>query len=80
MTRSTDKEDTMRIPRRITFQWLYRTLPEIDNAKDFNRLVAALEAKGWLQEGAYNYGSNFYGMLLYGLKPWVRREVQRQAQ
>ena len=74
--RSTDKEDTMHIPTRITFQWLYRTLPEISTAKEFDTLVAALEEKGWLQEGAKQFGSNFYGMLLYGLSPQVRREVQ----
>lgn len=69
----------MQIPARITFQWLYRTLPEIETAQEFQTLVAALEEKGWLQDGATQFGHNFYGMLLYGLKPGVRKEVQRQS-
>lgn len=65
----------MHIPSRMTFQWLIGTLPDL-SAEEFLDVIDVLTEKGWYGANGDKFGSNFYGMMLYSLRPSVRREVQ----
>ena len=61
-------------PHRITFQYLWRELPEMDT-DEFESLIEELRARYW---GDLT-DSNFRGMLEAGLQPHVRREVRARG-
>lgn len=80
MTTKTIKgqRSAMRFPVRMTFQWLWENVPQMD-ADEFLDLIDVLEERRWINDGGHEFGANFYGMLYYGLRPGVRRAVDRSS-
>jgi hypothetical protein len=61
-------------PKRMTFEYLWRTIPILQTPQEFYALVAELERRGWFYPAPGQW-NNFMGMLEAGLPADVKHLV-----